>query len=147
MRTSEQIAADAEDRSPFSNHSEFDYWADSGKGCYDCLHDNPATETYCPILSAAMLGNWPKELTRRYVKFGAFDKGTNRFEVFETTADDPDGCAFVATCTEFEERRDGEDDPEPDPEPPPVNAGQIDMFEVFADQITEQVRQPEAVSA
>lgn len=145
MRTSEQIQADAEDRSPFSNGSEYDYWA--GRWCYRCRRDDAATETWCPILSVAMLGAWPKELTRHYVKFGARIEGTDRVEVSETTADDPDGCTFVDTCSEFDERRDGEDDPTPEPGPPPVADGQVDMFEVFADQITEQVRDAAAVSA
>lgn len=146
MRTEQQIAADAEKRSPFSNGSEYEMWAD--RWCYRCVKDNYETETYCPILSVAMLGSWPKELTRHYVKFGARIEGTNRFEVSETTADDPDGCTFVDSCTEFEERRDGgsNPDPDPEPEPPPVIDGQVDMFEVFADQIVEQVPQPEQVT-
>jgi hypothetical protein len=146
MRTEEQIAADAEERSPFSNGTEYDMWAD--RWCYRCRRDDAETETYCPILSVALLGGgWPKEWTRHYVKFGAFIKEADRFEVSETTADDPDGCAFVDTCTEFEERRDNGGDPEPEPEPPPVIDGQVDMFEVFADRIAEQSLQPEQVSA
>lgn len=145
MRTDEEIMADAENRSPFSNGSEYDYWA--GRWCYRCVKDNAETETWCPILSVAMLGNWPKELTRHYVKFGARIEGTDRVEVSETTPDDPDGCAFVDTCTEFEERRDDDgDDPEPEPGPPVID-GQVDMFEVFADQIVEQVPRPEVVAA
>lgn len=146
MRTYEQIAADAEDCSPFSNGSEYDHWAD--RWCYRCRRDDAETETWCPILSVAMLGSWPKELTRHYVKFGARIEGTSRVEVSETTADDPDGCAFVDRCTEFEERRDDDGDaPEPQPSPPPVIDGQVDMFEVFADQVVEQIGHREAVAA
>jgi hypothetical protein len=144
VRTSEQIMADAEQRSPFSNGSEYDHWAD--RWCYRCRRDDAATETWCPILSVALLGNWPKEWTRHYVKFGAPIEGTTRVEVSETTADDPDGCTFVDTCTEFEERRNDGDDPPPEPEPPPVIDGQVDMFEVFADQITEQLSHAAAVT-
>ena len=45
MRTSEQIQADAEDRSPFSNGSEYGIWAD--RWCYRCRNDNAETETWC----------------------------------------------------------------------------------------------------
>lgn len=122
MRTSEQIMADAEQRSPFSNHSQYDYWAD--RWCYRCRNDNDETEQWCPILSASMLGVTPKEWT---------PSGEN-------------GRVFGDYhCSEFDERRGDDGDPEPEPAPPPVIDGQVDMFEVFADQITERVGQPEAV--
>lgn len=122
MRTADQIQADASADRPFSNHSEYDLWADGGRGCYDCTQDNPETEKYCPILSVALLGNWPKEWARRTVE--------SRYGSYET----------VGECTEFEERRDdgGDDEPEPDPGPPPVVEGQIDMFEVFAERIADE---------
>jgi hypothetical protein len=126
MRTNEQIMADAADDHPFSNHSEYDMWAGSGTGCYDCLNDDEPTEKYCPILSAALLGKWPREWTRAAHRWEIGDK-SGSYEV-------------VDECTEFERRRDdGGDDPEPEPEPPPVVEGQVDMFEVFADQIAEHV--------
>jgi hypothetical protein len=127
VRTSEQIMADAEDRSPFSNGSEYDYWAD--RWCYRCRNDNEETEQWCPILSAAMLRVTPKEWT---------PSGENG-RVYGNYH-----------CSEFEERRDDGDDPDPDPEPdpgpaPPID-GQVDMFEVFADQITERAMRPQPVS-
>jgi hypothetical protein len=125
MRTDEQIMADAADERPFSNHSEYDYWADSGKGCYDCVNDDAETEKYCPILSAALLGKWPREWTRATHQWQIGDK-SGSYEV-------------VDTCTEFERRPDDGDGPPPDPEPVPVADGQVDMFEVFADQIVDQV--------
>lgn len=140
MRSEEEIRADAEDRRAFSNGTEYEMWAD--RWCYRCRNDNAETETYCPILSVALLGGWPKEWTRHYVKFGAYIKEAGRWEVSETTADDPDGSVFVDTCTEFEERRDGEDEPAPEPEPSPVIPGQVDMFEVFADQAVTELSKP-----
>jgi hypothetical protein len=131
VRTQAEIMADAEDRSSFSNGSEYGIWAD--RWCYRCRNDNEGTEQWCPILSVALLGNWPKEWTRRQVEWeiggrsGSYDA--------------------VDACTEFEERRDDGDDPEPEPDPPPVIDGQVDMFAVFADQIVEQVSQSERVSA
>ena len=125
MRTYEEIAADAAAESPFSNSTEYEIWADSGRGCYDCRHDDAETDTFCPILSAALLSTWPKEWTRRTVDWQIGDASGS----YET----------VGECTEFQERRDdGEDEPEPEPDPPPVIDGQVDLFEVFADQIAEQ---------
>ena len=148
MRTEEQIRADAADRRPFSNGSEFDMWAD--RHCYECVNDNPDTETYCPILNVGMLGEgWPREWTRKYVKFGKRIAGTTRVEVSETTADDPDGSEFVDTCTEFEERRDpGLGDPEPEPEPPPVCEGQMDIIDAYLPTaLAELTRAPERADA
>jgi len=128
VRTYEQIAADAADDRPFSNHSEFEYWADSGKGCYDCRHEDGG-ETGCPILTAALLGGWPTEWTRR----------THRWEI-----DGKSGSYEVVDgCTEFEARRDGDEDPpvQPPPPPPAELDGQIDVFEVFAERIAEQASQ------
>lgn len=129
MRTEEQIAADAEARSPFSNGSEYERWADDW--CFRCDKDK---DDSCPILSVAFLGQgWPKEWTRRRVRWQIGD-GSGEYDA-------------VDSCTEFEERREDGDGPEPEPAPPPVLDGQVDMFEVFADRIAEQALQPEAVSA
>jgi hypothetical protein len=127
MRTAEQIMADAADGPAFSNGSEYSYWANSGKGCYDCVHDNPATETYCPILSVGLLGRWPKEWAHSAVGWTSTDGSrSGSYEV-------------VGQCTEFERRRKGGGDgPKPKPAPPDCD-GQVDMFEVFADQIVEHV--------
>lgn len=127
MRTYEEIAADAADETPFSNGTEFEMWADSGRGCWDCIHDNDETETYCPILSVSLLGpSWPKEWTREKHRWEIGGK-SGAYDV-------------VGECTEFEERRDDDGgDPETEPTSPPAPEidGQIDMFEVFAEQITE----------
>jgi len=139
MRTPDEIAADAEARSPFSNHTEYEMWAGHGRGCYDCANDDDATEKYCPILGAALLGGWPKEWTRRTVQWEIGGK-SGSYEV-------------VDECTDFDRRPDddgpddGDDQPEPDPGPPPVLEGQIDMFEVFADRIAEQAAVHGLVSA
>lgn len=132
MRTREEITADAEPRSAFSNGTEYDMWAD--RWCYSCVNDDANTEKWCPILSVALLGSWPKEWLRRRVHWQIGD-GSGEYDA-------------VDTCTEFEERREPRDgDPEPEPEPTPVIAGQVDIFEVFADQIAEQASERTAVSA
>ncbi len=139
MRTMEQIQADADDtRRPFSNSTEFEMWADDK--CYECVNDtmgvaNPDPEVFCPILSAALLGGWPKEWTRKHLKFGKRIEGTTRVEVSETTADDPDGFEYVDTCTEFEERRNGGGGGDaPKPTPPRVECdGQLDIIDAYLD--------------
>lgn len=137
MRTPDEIRADAEDRRPFSNSTEYEIWAGRGRGCYDCTQDDDATEKWCPVLGAALAGSWPKEWTRRTHRWESGGK-SGSYEV-------------VDECSEFEERRDddggedGEPDPEPDPGPPPVIEGQIDMFEVFADRIADEATTREPV--
>ncbi len=136
MRSEDEIHADAVEQRAFSNHSQFDYWADSGRGCYDCRHDKPNIELYCPILSAGYLGLWPKEWERKTEKWEYGGK-TGELEV-------------VGECSEFEyddEDGDGEE-PQPDPWPAPVAEmeGQSDIFSVFADEIAEQP-QRQVVSA
>lgn len=134
MRTSEQISADAAAERPFSNHTEWEIWADAGRGCYDCANDDPDRNKYCPILTAALPKGWPAEWTRRTHTWQAGD-ASGTYDV-------------VDECTEFEERThwpgDGDDPdngPPPPPAPPAVIDGQVDMFEVFTDQIVEQVAQ------
>lgn len=125
MRTYDQIIADARPGSPFSNSTQFEIWA-ANRGCYTCRNDDlgeGGDEKHCPILSASLMGVTPKEWT---------------------TATDEDHIHGNYTCSEYDERPDDDggpddpDDPEPDPGPPPVIEGQVDMFEVFADQIAEQ---------
>jgi hypothetical protein len=124
MRSYAEIAGDTRPGRAFSNGSQWEYWAD--RWCYRCANDDiglGGDEKYCPILSASL----------------ALD-GTPREWQAETEDDHVHG---DYTCTEFEERRDDDgDDPEPEPEPPPVIDGQIDVFEVFADQIVESLPQP-----
>jgi hypothetical protein len=134
VRTDSEIQADAAEDRPFSNSTEYELWADRGRGCYDCANDDPDTEKYCPILGTALLGSWPKEWTRRTHEWTA-GGASGSYEV-------------VDECTEFEERRDDDGgDPEPEPEPPPVIDGQIDMFEVFAERIADEASLPvQAVS-
>lgn len=138
MRTYDEISADAEKRSPFSNGTEYEMWAGRGRGCYDCANDDPEAEKFCPILSAALLGVWPKEWLREQHEWTIGDKSGS----FER----------VGECTEFDRRPDddgggGGDEPEPDPGPPPVIEGQIDMFEVFADHIADEAAARRPVQA
>ena len=104
---------------PFSNHTEFEVWAD--RYCYRCRKDSEETELYCPILGMAIAeGGWPDEWTARTHTWEAGGK-SGSYEV-------------VDTCTEFEERRDDEgDDPEPEPEPPPEVEGQLDLIDAYVD--------------
>ena len=137
MRTEDEIRVGAADERPFSNASEHDLWAD--RYCYnDCVHDDLATEKYCPIITVALTGKdgrstaWPAEWTRKYLKFGGPVADTDRREVIETTADDPDGCVYVDACTEYEERRDpGPGDDPAEPDPPPVCDGQLDIVDAY----------------
>jgi hypothetical protein len=134
MRTEAEIDRDAVEQRAFSNGSEYDYWAGSGRGCYDCVHDDwdrPGSEgKYCPILTVSLMGKWPTEWTR------------NRRE-FTTVDGEPSYYEYVGECTEFLRRPDDDggdgDEPEPDPGPPPVAEGQLDIFTVFADQIIDAV--------
>jgi hypothetical protein len=134
MRTEDQIWEDAEDRRPFSNSTEYEIWANNGRGCYDCANDDARREKWCPILGAALMGRWPAEWTRRTVEWSSPAN-----ESWGTPAASG-SYEVVGECTEFNPRDDGPgDDPDPDPGPPPVVDGQIDMFEVFADQIVTAI--------
>lgn len=127
MRTEEQISTDAANRRAFSNGTEFDIWAD--RWCYDCVHDNWKTEKYCPILSVALLGQWPTEWTRGKVEFTTVEGNPAAYDV-------------VDTCTEFEQRRDDDPGDEPPAGPGPFEPempGQVDMFEVFVEQGIDQL--------
>jgi hypothetical protein len=128
MRSYDEIAASAREGSAFSNSSQFEYWA-SNRGCWTCRNDDAETEKWCPILGVALSsGKTPAE----WVTFSEEDEIHGNY-----------------TCTEYDERRDDDpdDDGEPDPGPPPVIAGQVDMFEVFAEQITDQAAAREAVAS
>lgn len=119
MRTEDEIRADATEERPFSNHSEFDIWADNH--CYECQNDRAEEEAYCPILGVAMLhGVTPREWTTREEQWQIGDKSGS-----VTVVDD---------CTEFEQRTRFPGDPEEPDERPvetvhvPVLDGQLDLF-------------------
>jgi hypothetical protein len=120
MRTYDEIAASAREGSAFSNSTSFEIWA-ANRGCWTCRNDDDAAEKYCPILSVALAtGKTPAEW----------------LELSEDRVQD-------YTCTEYDERRDdGPDDDGPGPDAPPPSPvaeleGQIDIFEVFADQVVD----------
>lgn len=149
MRTEDQIRADAADRRPFSNGSEWEIWADTH--CYECVHDDAEREIYCPILNVSMLGKagdgsrsaWPTEWGSHFVRFGDTIPGTTRRQPIESTADDPEAYEYVGDCSEFEQRRDPGDDPDPEPEPPPVCDGQLDIIDAYLPTaIAELSREP-----
>lgn len=129
MRTFDEIAADARPGSAFSNSTSFEIWS-ANRGCGTCRNDDDATELYCPILSVAIAtGTTPAEW---------LELDEHRIQDY--------------TCTEYDERRDdgGDDeDPAPDPNPGPAVEleGQIDMFEVFAEKITDEASSVHAKAA
>lgn len=117
MRTYDEIAETARAGRAFSNSTSFEIWS-ANHGCWTCRNDDDATEKYCPILSVALAsGKTPAEWVEM----------SDRVQDY--------------TCTEYDRRPDDDDgddpEPEPDPGPPPVIEGQVDMFEVFAEQIAE----------
>jgi hypothetical protein len=126
VRTIKQIQADADSTAaPFSNGTEFEMWADTN--CYECINDtmgvaSPDPEVFCPILSAALLGGWPKEWLRRDLTWTDKDGVEHSYKV-------------VDTCTEFEERRDGRGGNDtPKPSPPPAECdGQLDIIDAYVD--------------
>jgi hypothetical protein len=123
MRPYDEAYAAAKDRRPFSNGTEGFAWM--GNWCDQCVHDkgtrDGSDETGCPLVMVALMQRTPVEW---------LDQTENGHRLGDTYH-----------CTEFVDEDDGPDDPEPEPEPepPPVIEGQVDMFEVFADQIVEQV--------
>lgn len=133
MRSYDEIMADAKDKPPFSNGTEGYAWM--ANWCEDCTKNDEETELWCPLLSVALLGRTPVQWLE---------------QPWQQVKGRPEGVTAPALgdtyhCTEFEERPEwpGDDDPDegppPDPSPPPVAEGQVDMFEVFADQIVEHI--------
>lgn len=119
MRTEEEIRADARPRSPFSNHTEFDLWAEDR--CHVCENDRAEEEVYCPILGVAIAGGvTPAEWTTRQHAWQIGD-ASGSVEV-------------VDDCTAFVERTHFPGDPEEPEERPvetvhiPVLDGQLDLF-------------------
>jgi hypothetical protein len=92
MRTDEEICTDAADKAPFPNLSEYEIWADSGKGCFTCAHNDDATTGwFCPVLSVALLSRWPREWTRVTRQWSSGGE-SGSYEM-------------VDECTEFEQQR------------------------------------------
>lgn len=123
MRTYDEAYAAAKDRRPFSNGTEGYAWEDNW--CARCVHDGEFRRTWegsgCPLMMVALMGRTPVEW---------IDQTANGHRLGDTYH-----------CTEFRDVEEGGGEGEPEPVPPPVIDGQVDMFEVFADQITEQVRE------
>lgn len=129
MKTYDEAFATAKDERAFSNGTEGYAWMDNW--CGQCVHDkgtrDGTDETGCPLVMVALMQRTPIEWIDQ-------TEGGHRL-------------GDTYHCTEFRDEDGGDDDPEPDPDPPPVIEGQVDMFEVFADQIVEQIEQPQAVTA
>lgn len=135
MRTYDEAYAAARERRAFANGTEGFAW--TSNWCDRCVHDQSARRDDvkpdpanggllgCALLAVALMERTPAEW---------IDQTADGHRLGDTYH-----------CTEFRAEGDGGDD-QPDPEPFPVAEGQVDMFEVFADQIVEQVGTREAVS-
>ena len=135
MRTYDEAMAAASDKRPFSNGTEGYAWTDSW--CDRCVNDRGARdgtdERGCPLLMVALMGKTPAEwIEQPWQQI----KGRPAGETAPTLGD-------TYHCTEFRDEDNGGGD-EPEPGPPPVHPGQVDMFEVFAEQIAEQATAPVA---
>lgn len=123
MRTYDEAMAAARPKRAFSNGTEGYAWMDNW--CDQCVHDRGArdgtNDAGCPLVRVALMDKTPIEWT---------DQTANGHRLGDTYH-----------CDEFRRDDNGLDDsdPEPEPGPPPVIEGQVDMFEVFADGIAEQV--------
>lgn len=105
MRTYDELFAAARERSPFSNGTIGEIWMD--RWCYRCTKDSPAMVDRgegCPLILIAIQHRTPAEWT---------DYGVQDYR-----------------CSEFEERREGDEDPEPEP---PEHPDQGTIFEEFAE--------------
>lgn len=126
VRSYDDIMADAADEPPFSNGTMGYGWM--GHWCYQCKVDGPfqrdEADEGCPIILVAMLQKTPKEWT---------DQGLQDYHCSEFVPDDEDG-------------DEGPDGPPPPTGPAVPIEGQVDMFEVFADQIAEKATERELVS-
>lgn len=134
MKTYDEAFAAAKDRRPFSNGSQGGAW--TANWCDRCVHDrsarrddvkpDPANKGLlgCALLAVALMERTPAEWIDQC-------EGGHRL-------------GDTYHCTEFRDENGRGDEPEP--EPPPVIEGQVDMFEVFADQIVEQASERAGVS-
>jgi hypothetical protein len=122
MRNFDEAHAAAMEKPAFSNGTESEAWEENW--CGRCIHDAKFRQAGvgdgCPLMLVAVLGRTPAEW---------IDQRPNGHRLGDTYH-----------CTEFRDVEDGPGD-EPEPEPIPVIDGQMDMFEVFADQVIEQAQQ------
>lgn len=120
MRSYEEAFAAAKDGPPFSNGTEGYAWLDNW--CDQCKHDRGARQGRdegCPLVLVSLMHRTPVEW---------IDQTANGHRLGDTYH-----------CTEFAPDDEGGGDRDPEPDPLPPCEGQVDMFEVFADQIVEQV--------
>lgn len=124
MRTEAEITADATPERAFSNGTEGYAWMD--RWCYECVHNDEATEKWCPILTVALLGKTPVEWVEQpWRQIPGRPEGETAPEL---------GGRYV--CTEFERRPEpGDDDPDTGPPTPPDPApevdGQLDLVDAY----------------
>lgn len=126
MKTFDEAMATARDGSPFSNSTQWEIWAD--RWCYTCSKDSPELVDKgqgCPLITVALMERTPAEWTAETEE----DRVMARY-----------------TCSEYEERPEwpGDDDPDSDPDDPDPTGpaenvpGQVDIFQVWTDQVVEQ---------
>jgi hypothetical protein len=129
VRSYEAIAADTAKEHAFSNHSEYEVWAE--RYCYRCVYED-MPDGGCPIIGAAMVvPGWPKEWTRERERW--------------TIGGNSGVIEYVDSCTEFEERR-GRDDPDEPQRPLPTGPtgavhpipGQLDIVDAFLEKALDE---------
>lgn len=128
MRTYEEALAAAKDEPAFSNGTEGECWMDNW--CYECANDSPEMVDRgegCPLIMVALMQRTPAEWIEQ--PWGQI-KGRPEGETAPSLSD-------RYHCTEFRKRPEPGEEPA-EPPPAPVIEGQVDMFEVFADQVVER---------
>lgn len=112
MRPYDAAMADSREGPAFSNNDMWDYWAESW--CYRCRKDHmdrPGTGPECPLILIALEGRIPREWT--------------------------EGDTQDYVCSEFEERRDGDDgEPPPPAEPDPAQHPLDGLWELGMQDLT-----------
>lgn len=94
MRSEDEIAADAQSVTPFSNMTSFEVWvAGNCSRSSGCVHDDAwgsAPEgTSCPLITVAVQGMWPKEWPRSALSYGVGDCTEFEEVVAHATDDEP----------------------------------------------------------
>jgi hypothetical protein len=118
MRTYAEIAADARPGAAFSNSTCWEVWATGPSGCYTCRNDGMGLgrdEPSCPIFSVSLIERTtPAEWQER-----------SPLSVQD----------YV--CSEYDRRPDDDPGDEPAPPDPGPHPGQLDIFDVYADQVIQ----------
>lgn len=115
MRSYDAAWADATDGMAISNNDMWEVW--SARWCERCTQDpidvDEQAANGCPLILVALNGRTPKEWTPAK--------------------------PWGYTCSEFEERRDGEPDPQPEPEPDPAQDSLDGLVELYVADLRTEV--------